>query len=95
MVFPILLAVSVAMLTPLIVGKVLRCNEDERIMERADKGGQALLPRAHQLRLECFRKHSAEYEWEEEVSFFLSFRVRCPHHGHIGQHMAQSHTNRQ
>ena len=36
-VFPILLALSVAMLMPLIVDKVWQCRESERMVERADK----------------------------------------------------------
>ena len=36
-VFPILLAVSVAMLVPLIVDKVWQCRESERVVERVDQ----------------------------------------------------------
>ena len=36
-VFPILLAVSVAMVVPLIVDKVWQCRESERVVERVDQ----------------------------------------------------------
>ena len=36
-VFPILLAVSVAMLVPLMVDKVWQCRESERVVERVDQ----------------------------------------------------------
>ncbi len=36
-VFPILLAVSVAMLVPLIVDKVWQCRESERVVEHVDQ----------------------------------------------------------
>ena len=36
-VFPILLAVSVAMLVPLIVDKVWQCRESEWVVERVDR----------------------------------------------------------
>ena len=34
----ILLGVSLAIMIPLAADKVWKCNEDERIMERADRG---------------------------------------------------------
>ena len=47
----ILLGISLALLIPLAAGKVWKCNEDERIMKRADRGSKLVYPRIYQRQL--------------------------------------------
>ena len=54
-VFPILLAVSLSMLVPLIVDKVWQCRESERVVEKVDREIRLFYPGYTNANRECFK----------------------------------------
>ena len=55
-VFPILLAVSLSMLVPLIVDKVWQCRESERMVERVDQKIKLFYPGYTNANWEYFKR---------------------------------------